>query len=163
MRCDRNRVCSSLSHSLGLIAIGALAWGCVPSQKCTVQKITAGRRLVTLVFHLRSIQKPNEAPVRAPWSHEYPEVLRGEYVVDGNAIRFAHGGVVYGRKEFLQCDRDDFGADDIVVIGSPEYIGCGSDYAVVYWDGRYHLLGPETAGFEQARRLVNEWSGGKAK
>jgi hypothetical protein len=161
---DRIRRHSSLPHTfVGLVATGLLVYGCVPSQKCNVQKMRAGQRLVTLVYHLRRNEDPGRPPLISPWAQEYPEVFRGEYAIDGNAVTFAQGGVVYGRSDFLQSSPADLGADDIVVVASPDYVGCGSEYLVVYWDGRYGFVSPGSAEFNQARQLVQEWSGGRAK
>ncbi len=148
---------------VGLLATGILICGCVPSQKCTVQQMMAGQRLATLVHHLKRDEDPSKAPSQPPWAHSYPEVLRGEYAVEGSSIKFTQGGVVYGRDSFLQRTSVVFGPHDIVVVASPEYIGCGSKYVVVYGDAHYRLVSPESAEFTQSQQFLDKWSGGLSK
>lgn len=145
-----------------LLAIGLLACGCEPSQRCAVRQMMAGQRLATLVYHLKRDDSSDKAPRSPPWAQEYPEVLKGEYAIKDNAITFAKGGVVYAREAFLESPPGVLGAHDVVLVASPEYVGCESEYVVVYGDGHYELVGPGDAGFNEARRLANEWSAGKA-
>lgn len=141
-----------------LLAIGLLACGCEPSQRCAVRQMVAGHRLTTLVYHLKRDDNSDKAPRSPPWAQEYPEVLKGEYIIKGNAISFAKGGVVYAREAFLKSPPGVLGAHDAVLVASPEYVGCGSKYVVVYGDAHYELVGPGDAEFNEARRLANEWS-----
>ena len=145
-----------------LLAIGILVCGCAPSQKCAVKKMRAGQRLATLVYHLKRDGDSDKAPGCPPWAQEYPEVLRGEYAIKGNAISFAKGGVVYARDAFLESPPGVLSAHDVVVVASPEYVGCGSEFVVVYGDAHYKIVSPGDAEFDEARRLANEWSAGKA-
>lgn len=147
-----------IAASLILVASCPMHCGCVDSTKCHVRRSDVGRELVTLWCHLRYGSAAAAGVEYPEWSREYPHILRGDYRIEGPAVRIGQGGEVFGKESFLRSPQAAEMSGDIVLIATPLYIGCGESYVVVLNNGSYHVV--ESAA-PDARRVVNllaEWT-----